>query len=71
MKLSYDPEVDALYIRLLEGERQCRTMRLNEETALNIGPAETLVGIEILDARRVLGLGVAPRVTLENLEKVG
>ncbi len=51
MKISYDPEVDALYIRLLEGEYECRTLRLNDEIALNIGPDEVLVGIEIVDAR--------------------
>ena len=28
MRISYDSEVDALYIRLLEGEYQCRTLRL-------------------------------------------
>lgn len=41
--------------------------RLNEEIALNIGPGETLVGIEILDAREVLGQGQLPSVTLENI----
>jgi len=45
MKISYNPEIDALYIRLLEGAFQCRTLRLNEEIALNIGENETLVGI--------------------------
>src|SRR6266571_7455264 len=50
MKISYDPEVDALYIRLAEGKHECRTLRLNEEVALNIGEGEELVGIEILDA---------------------
>jgi len=67
MKISYDPEVDALYIRLVEGECECRTVRLNEEIALNIGPGETLVGIEILDAKEVLGKGQLPKVVLENL----
>lgn len=67
MKISYDPEVDALYIRLIEGEQECRTLRLNEEIALNIGPGETLVGIEILDAKEVLGKGELPQVVLENL----
>ena len=57
MRISYDFEIDALYIRLIEGKHECRTMRLNEETALNIGKGEKLVGIEILDAREVLGLG--------------
>ena len=52
MKISYDREVDALYIKLLEGEYQCRTLRLGENVSLNIGPNEELVGIEILDARK-------------------
>ncbi len=67
MKISYDPEIDALYIRLMEGQYECRTIQLNEEIALNIGPGETLVGIEILDAREVLGQGQLPPVTLENI----
>jgi len=67
MKISYNPEVDALYIRLVEGKYECRTLRLNEEIALNIGPDEKLVGIEILDAKKVLGSGQLPNLVVENL----
>lgn len=67
MRISYDSEVDALYIRLVEGEHECRTLRLNDEIALNIGVGEMLVGIEILDAREVLGKGELPQVVLENI----
>lgn len=67
MKISYDPEVDALYIRLIEGKYECRTLRLNEDVALNIGPDEKLVGIEILDAKEVLGSGDLPNLIVENL----
>lgn len=67
MKISYDPEVDALYIRLIEGKYECRTLRLNDEIALNIGPGEKLVGIEILDAKEVLGSGRLPKLVVENL----
>jgi uncharacterized protein YuzE len=67
MKISYDPEVDALYIRLIEAPCDCRTVRLNEEIALNIGPGETLVGIEILDAKEVLGEGELPPLVLKNV----
>ncbi len=67
MKISYDPEIDALYIRLIDGEHECRTVRLNEEIALNIGPAEVLVGIEVLDAKQFLGQGQLPSVVLENV----
>lgn len=68
IKITYDSEVDALYIRLIEGEQECRTLRLNDEIALNIGPGETLVGIEIIDAKAVLGKGELPQVVLENLK---
>jgi uncharacterized protein YuzE len=57
MKISYDKEIDAVYIKLIEGEHQCRTLRLNDEIALNIGKGEKLIGIEILDAREVLANG--------------
>ena len=67
MQISYDSEIDALYIRLVEGEHECRTLRLTEEVALNIGAEELLVGIEILDAKEVLGAGEVPKVVLENI----
>ena len=67
MKISYDAEVDALYIRLAQGKHECRTVRLNEEVALNIGEGEELVGIEILDAREVLGFDKVPAIMLEGL----
>jgi uncharacterized protein YuzE len=51
MRISYDSEVDAL----LEGEYQCRTLRLTGDVSLNIGPGEQLVGIEVLDAKEVVG----------------
>ena len=70
MRISYDPEADALYIPLLEGEHECRTVRLSEEVALNIGEDEKLVGIEILDARDVLGGGEVPSIVLENIRSV-
>lgn len=67
MKISYDSEIDALYIRLVEGKHQCRTLQLTEEIALNIGENELLVGIEVLDAKQVLGSGNVPNVVLENI----
>jgi len=67
MKISYDSEVDALYIRLVEGKHQCRILQLTDEIALNIGENELLVGIEVLDATQVLGTGSIPNVVLENI----
>ena len=70
MRISYDSEVDALYIRLLEGFYQCRTLRLTDEVSLNIGPGEQLVGIEVLDAKTILGKGALPTVVLDNVSAV-
>jgi uncharacterized protein YuzE len=70
MKISYDAEIDALYIRLVEGVHQCKTIRLSDEVALNLGVNERLVGIEILDAKDLLGGGHAPSVVLENVPLV-
>ena len=67
MRISYDSEIDALYIRFVEGKHECRTFRLNKEVALNIGEGETLVGIEVLDAKEVLGSGKIPAVVVEGL----
>ncbi len=67
MRISYDKEVDALYIRLVEGDHQCRTLRLSDEVSLNLGPGEMLVGIEVLDARKLLGQGGLPSVIVDNL----
>ncbi|MEP6664280.1 MAG: DUF2283 domain-containing protein [Verrucomicrobiota bacterium] len=67
MKISYDSEVDAMYIRLFDGEHECRTVQLNDEVALNIGAGEKLVGIEILDAKAVLAAGKLPQIIVENL----
>jgi len=55
MKISYDSEIDALYIRLVEGNHECRNLQF------------LLVGIEILDAKDVLGTGNVPQVILENI----
>ncbi len=68
MRITYDEQVDALYIRLLEGEFQCRTVRLSDTVALNMGPANELVGIEVLDARKTLDFDAQPEVDLENLK---
>jgi uncharacterized protein YuzE len=67
MKISYDGEVDALYIRLVDTPQECRTVRLSEEVALNFGPGEKLLGIEVLDAKQVLGAGQLPRLVVENV----
>ncbi len=67
MKITYDPQVDALYISLQEGPRECRNVRLTDEVTLDFAAGEVLVGIEILDAKRVLGGGQLPQVVVDHL----
>ena len=70
MKITYDPEVDAAYIYFTEKEPlEVTTIRLTEDIAVDLGPGEEIVGIEVLDASRHLGLNKAePKVKLENLQ---
>ena len=46
MKITYDPRVDALYLRFMDETMECEVIRLNEQVAVNIGPNEKVVGIE-------------------------
>lgn len=56
MKISYDAEVDALYVEfqpLEAGTAQAHP--LTEDIIANYGPDGRLAGLEILDASQVLG----------------
>ncbi len=45
-----------------------KAVHLSDAVALNIGPDEELVGIEILDARKTLHLEAVREINLENLK---
>ena len=66
MKITHDPEVDALYIRFKE--TTVTTEHLAEGIAADYDAEGRLAGIEILDALERLGDAKTFRhVTLENL----
>lgn len=67
MKITYDKEVDAMYIRLLEGKYECRVVRLTDDIALDFAAGEKLVGIEILGASRLFEKPDTPTVELQDL----
>ena len=67
MKITYDSTVDALYIRFIEGPVECRVIRLNDQVAVDLGPGEQVVGIEVLDASDLLDGLREGKVHLENL----
>ncbi len=71
MRIKYDPGVDAAYISFKRGPVQVTTIRITEDVAIDLGPGEEIVGIEILDASENLGFSrETPRIQLENLEAV-
>jgi uncharacterized protein YuzE len=67
MQITYDKEVDALYIQLVSGEHQCRVVRLTEDIALDFADGETLIGIEVLGASRLFRDPGRPEVELRHL----
>jgi uncharacterized protein YuzE len=71
MKIKYDPQVDAAYILFGKYDVQVTTIRLTEDIAVDFGPYEEIVGIEILDASKHLNLKKeSPTVELENIVPV-
>ena len=71
MKIKYDPVVDAAYTSFKRGPTQVTTVRGPEGLAIDFGPKEEIVGIEILDASQHLDLSKEnPLVELENLKCV-
>jgi uncharacterized protein YuzE len=66
VRITYDPEVDALYIRFLE--TTVTTEHIGEGLAADYDAEGHLAGIEILDASKRLGdKDVFRQVTLENI----
>lgn len=71
MRIEYDKEVDALYIRLRDVKPK-DTMDIEEGVTVDLDAKGHIVGIEILDASERLGLESLLNVSIENmpLEKV-
>jgi uncharacterized protein YuzE len=69
MRITYDPSVDILYIRLREGAIE-ESDEITPEIIADYANDGKLVGIEILDASEVLG-GKEMRVELAVAEGEG
>jgi uncharacterized protein YuzE len=66
MRISYDSEVDALYIRFIE--TTVTTKHVAEGIAVDYAADGRIAGIEVLDARKRFGdEQVLRRVVLEDL----
>ena len=67
MRLIYDPSADALTIRLVEERVECEVIPLNDQVAVDIGPGERIVALEVLDASELIPGLKDEGVFLENL----
>ena len=66
MRITYDPEVDALYIRFIE--TPVTTKHLKEGISIDFAADGKIAGIEILDAIKCLGdKDTFKKVTLEEI----
>ena len=69
MKIKYDPEVDTAYLSFKKGPTEVTTIRITEDIAIDLGPNEEIVGIEILDASEHFGFKKErPEIELENIK---
>jgi uncharacterized protein YuzE len=66
MKIEYDKEVDALYLRLQE-KYIARTVQIEEGLNLDLDEEGKLVGLEVLDATQRYSLADIFNIRTENL----
>ena len=56
MTINYDSKTDLLYIRLDQQKHTLTNRRVNEDVVLDIDEKGKIIGIEIMDASRNIGL---------------
>jgi len=66
MKIEYDIEVDALYVRLQE-KYVARTVEIEEGSNLDLDDSGKLFGLEVLDATKRYSLADIFNISTENL----
>jgi len=66
VKIEYDKEVDALYVRLQE-KYVARTVEIEEGLNLDLDENGKLIGLEVLDATQRYSLADIFNISTENL----
>lgn len=66
MKIEYDNEIDALYIRLQEKEVE-RTVEITEGVNIDLDEFGKLIGLEVLDAADRYSMADIFNISTENL----
>ena len=68
MKIIYDDQVDALYVKFVDAKTKVITHQLTEDISVNYGPKGDVVGVEILSAHEHLEfIGKKPKLEAINL----
>jgi uncharacterized protein YuzE len=67
MRIRYNSGVDALTIRFVDEPAECEVIRLNDQVAIDIGPGERIVAIEVLDASELVPGLKDEGIIVENL----
>lgn len=71
MKIIYDDQVDALYLKFIDKKIKVTTQRLTEDISINYGPKGEVVGLEVLSAHdHVSFSGNRPKLEALNLKLV-
>ena len=72
MRIEYDPERDLLYIWFGEvGTKAAQTSTIAPGVHADLDASGKLIGLEVLDAREILGKKVQFEVALPSSESVG
>jgi len=66
MKITYDPEADALYIELRDA-RPSDSMDIEESVTVELDDQGHIIGLEVLDASKRMTLEDLANVSFENL----
>ena len=66
MKITYDKNADAMYIKFLEGKFASNKV-IDKDTILNLDKDGSILGIEILDVIKRMGKNFLSNIQVENL----
>lgn len=66
MKITYDPEADALYIEL-RGARPADSLDIEEGVSVDLDSEGHIIGLEVLDASKRMSPHELASVSYENL----
>jgi uncharacterized protein YuzE len=67
MKITYDKEANALYVRLTDGAHQVRAVRVSDDVTCDLDGEGRVVGIEILNASSFFEHPQNPSIELDHV----